>query len=73
MLCTVLRSVSLGGIIPLEMITGGNTKPGDWYEDLCHDPDSQEEFSKEGGTRTSRMQSTASPQMYLIIHILIRN
>ena len=29
-----------------EYFTGGNTKPGDWYEDLDHDPDFQEEFIK---------------------------
>ena len=31
------------------MITGGNTKPGDWYEDLYHDPDFQEDFNKVKG------------------------
>ena len=31
------------------MITGRNTKPGDWYEDLYHDPDFQEDFNKVKG------------------------
>ena len=31
------------------MITGGNTKPGDWYEDVYHDPDFQEDFNKAKG------------------------
>ena len=32
-----------------EYSTGENTKPGDWYEDLDHDPDFQEEFNKVWG------------------------
>ena len=48
-----------------EFTTGGNTKPGDWYEDLCHDPDFQEEFNKVWGNEDIKdADEKFTPEIY---------
>ena len=48
-----------------EFTTGMNTKPGDWYEDLNHDPDFQEEFQKVwGDDNIKEVDETFTPEVF---------
>ena len=48
-----------------EYTTGGNTKPGDWYEDLNHDPEFQEEFQKVWGEKeVKEADETFTPEVF---------